>query len=749
MSSDNNPAETPAPQHQGAQASPAQHPSQDGNPNILSALSEMESQFARLRTLHEESMRREAALAEQSRKLTQQQAELDKAREALDQRERQLREQGESIARQRAALDEEKQRLDHEHREAKQRLAAEQEEAEKALAEQMQQQEAKLAKERDATQQSLVQERERLKQEHDKARQELAERQKGEQQRLEDERRGLAERMRAIEEQSASLSQQAAEASRREHAVKEEEERVAAERAKLNREASQFDEKSRQVSESAEQQVTRLNQSWAAKLRSLEDRLHEQESQRTALQQELDVARDQANQLAEMVEQLRADGGGVDPQALAHAESEMNQALQMASEQAEAAQQAAQAAEAARAEAKRAGEAAAAAEQATAAELSKREQAITTLKDRLEKVLQEKSTLLERVRGAEEAAAKAKSEAASAVAAAEKAAREGGGAGGGGGASDATIVGVSATSVADEALMNEFHHPGWTKRRRERLRLYKGLLQTQARKIMQAQAALQKRHEEAEQVLAHRAKLAALSKKLSKQEKRLNSSKAKATTLAAAMYLSVTVAVLGGMAWAVTQHIHPATYLARATLEVDPQIDAGEFELSQWQNFHEELARDSRFIDAAANRMDRRGLKELAVPAALDARLKDDLYVQSTGDGNITLELRGVGAERTALELDTLVAAYKSVSDAARGTRGDDLPTVVTAPAKADTTPIADDRLQWAAGMLGGGGLAVGLLGLLVWSRLVKSKQRMEQMVEIEEALADIDWPEAMGGPKP
>lgn len=334
---------------------------------------------------------------------------------------------------------------------------------------------------------------------------------------------------------------------------------------------------------------------------------------------------------------------------------------------------------------------------AASEELLKREQAIVLLKERLEQVMAERSELAERV--------------------------------------DRQEVGESGTDdmcgAPTEADL----------RRRDRLRKYKSLLQGQARKILAAQNALQRRHTECETVLTHRAKLAAMAQELARVEKKVTGAKARTGTGAALLYMVATLSVLAIMSWEVSKRVWPGTYIARATLDADtgrrtPSAD----DLAAWQRDHESLVKDPRLLEVVAERMGRRGITSLSTAVDLKSRLDRDLYVQSARPGQLTIELRGEGSERTALALDTFVTAMKSVTDQMRDERSNDIGLTIAQAAASGAEPLLDKRIEKAAGVFGGAALAAGLAGLVIWSRLVRAKKKFDHAQAVEAALNEVDW---------
>lgn len=276
--------------------------------------------------------------------------------------------------------------------------------------------------------------------------------------------------------------------------------------------------------------------------------------------------------------------------------------------------------------------------------------------------------------------------------------------------------------------------------RRERLRRYKALLQSQARKIVTAQSALQKRHADCEQVLAQRSKLAALAADLARREKKLAASGARSGAAAALLYAVATLAIIGVLSWQVAIRVWPGTYVASAVLVADTHgRTPTENELATWQHYHTELLDNPALMELAAERMARRGLVSLASPAELRSKLKKDLYHQGS-HGELTVELKHEGADKARLILDTLVTAIKSVSDSQRDQRPDDLGVVIAQAATAGASPLQDNRLENAGMILGGASLAAAVFAMVVWSRLARAKQSFEHAQAVECALNEVDW---------
>jgi len=277
--------------------------------------------------------------------------------------------------------------------------------------------------------------------------------------------------------------------------------------------------------------------------------------------------------------------------------------------------------------------------------------------------------------------------------------------------------------------------------RRERLRRYKSLLQSQARKIIQAQSALQKRHGECEQVLSQRGKLQAAFDDVHKREKRLAAARARSGAFVAVCCTAITLAALAAFSWTLAEKIWPGTYAAQTQIEADARgRKPSENELAAWQSYHEDLVKNPQLLEIAAERMSRRGLTKLGTPAELRAKLETDLFVQSPQAGKLTLELREVGQDRVKMVLETYITALKSVADASRQGRAEDLATFISMPTTVLASPVNDERLQHAGMLLAGGSLAALLGGILVWSRMAAAKRKFEQSEAVEDALSRVEW---------
>jgi chromosome segregation ATPase len=295
-----------------------------------------------------------------------------------------------------------------------------------------------------------------------------------------------------------------------------------------------------------------------------------------------------------------------------------------------------------------------------------------------------------------------------------------------------------------------------------RLRLMKSLLREQGEKLHDASEALRARYQECEEILAQKEELEAARAELAEMQRRVRtapqarpvapaprtSSRApKSRTMFAAGAAVLGLAGLLGASWAVSGHIAPATYAARAVLKADG-AGAGPDLLAEWQRYHESLLTDANMIETAADRMNRRGIISLGTPGLLAERLNRDMSAESPQPGTLIVELRG-GGRKTERELEVLITALASQGNATRERRADGLGTLL-AETPSLGEPLSSSRMIYAGGMFAGGSGLMGLLGLTLWRRTTSAKAKFEKD---HEAMSDEEasWsqsPESFGRPR-
>ncbi|HRQ72854.1 MAG TPA: hypothetical protein PLU35_07490 [Phycisphaerales bacterium] len=274
-----------------------------------------------------------------------------------------------------------------------------------------------------------------------------------------------------------------------------------------------------------------------------------------------------------------------------------------------------------------------------------------------------------------------------------------------------------------------------------RLRNYRSALRRQRERLERANQTLTDRIDRCEQVLAQRRDLVEARVSIEAVGKRVNAAKARTNTAAAGFFLVGLVAVLGLLSWVIAGQFVQPVYAARAVLTAQQRAtNPNPAELEGWQTFHVELLTDPRLLDRVAERMERRGIADLAHPARLAATLETSLVWSSTASGRLELELRGPGAERTLRALDTYVSTLVAEANTARSRRADAAVTVVESQPRLGGEPIEDRRPLYAAAGLGVSSLlAVGFWSM-IWRRLARAQSVFEQADRLDQLLEERRW---------
>lgn len=692
---------------------------------VLSLIADLETRLAGLKQMHEQGAMRQAELDGREASLARREAQVLQSVEALEKRQSEIEQlaaaaasRHEQVQQSLAALDQRREELERAAREAENARAENQRRAEQAA--QAEHAAAERLREAERTEAGIAEARAEI----ERLREEIAREREESRRELDALESALAQREAQTAEAARLLDQHRAELATARENLALAQQRLADESARFRAEAARLDQESRERAEA---------------LRELEDRLNERMAE---LKDEADRVEREKVMVAEQARTLAGGAGGADEHAsaihsgraeqvqvqlgeanarnaglqtelaqvkedlanaleqLAQAQSALGQARRVSPEEIDRRDREAQclreeieqlrsASDLLRLRIEQSEAAAASTHSADEQEISRREQAIIKLKEKLEAANREIARLRERGAGA----------------------------------------------------MAENGAPAFSPLRRERLRRYKSLLQAQARKIIQAQAALQKRHGECEQVLAQRAKIQAAWADVQARERRAAASKARGSAAIVVLCATLTIAALAALSWAVAEKLWPGTYVARATLRADAHgRAAAPHELQSWQAYHEDLVRNPQLLEIAAERMARRGIARLGTVGDLRTKLDKDLYVQSAGAGELTIELRETGDDRAKLVLDTYVTAIKSAADAARDGRAEDLGTLIAEPATVLGAPINDQRLRNAGMLLGGGCTAALLAGLLIWSRMAGAKRKFDESQAVQAALEEVEW---------
>ena len=281
---------------------------------------------------------------------------------------------------------------------------------------------------------------------------------------------------------------------------------------------------------------------------------------------------------------------------------------------------------------------------------------------------------------------------------------------------------------------------GATSLRRARLSRLRTALRERAAKLQHAGEVLGQRAAEYEQIMETKARVEAGERALARRADALaKASGAKSVGVAMLCFL-VVLAAIAGASWLIAGNVAPATYAARASIEVDTRGSTlTPAQVAEWQTYHEALIRDAQLMEVAADRMKRRGLATLATPAQLGQHLEGALTTSSATDGTLSFELRGDGASRTERVLDTFVTAVVSHANAGRERRVDGAATQVASKAKADADAMADQRVMYAGGMFGAGAGVCLLVGGLMWRRLVDAQRQLARAEASSEVVDGFD----------
>ncbi len=199
--------------------------------------------------------------------------------------------------------------------------------------------------------------------------------------------------------------------------------------------------------------------------------------------------------------------------------------------------------------------------------------------------------------------------------------------------------------------------------------------------------------------------------------------------------------MLGVASWFTAGRVAPGQYSSQATLiAASPDGKLSENELAAWEAYVTGLMTEPRFLEVAADRMERRGITQFATPGELGKHMEQSLDVVASMPGEIVIEYRDAGAERAQRILDTFVVAITSAANNARARRGDAAITSVSDSASLTTEPLDTTRLEMA-GMIFGGGMVLALIvGGVLWRRLAAAKAKFENDSRVEVLNDEEQW---------
>ncbi|MAO21104.1 MAG: hypothetical protein CMJ35_04255 [Phycisphaerae bacterium] len=267
----------------------------------------------------------------------------------------------------------------------------------------------------------------------------------------------------------------------------------------------------------------------------------------------------------------------------------------------------------------------------------------------------------------------------------------------------------------------------WTRSRRTRLRRMREILKGDAEKLRLANGALRTRYEQCEQVLTKRAELAEAYEAIATAQRKVRNKEVRSGVFVGLFGLIAIVMMLGVSSWFIAGRVAPGLYNSRATLTANsPDGTLTETDLAEWEVYITELTNDPRFLEVAAERMKRRGIGAFATPGELGTRMGEYLDIAVSMPGELVLEYRDTGSERTQRVLDTFTVALASAANNARARRADAAITSVEETATLSEAPLDTKRLEMTGFVFGGGLLVTMIVGGLLWRRLAAAKARFE-----------------------
>ena len=277
--------------------------------------------------------------------------------------------------------------------------------------------------------------------------------------------------------------------------------------------------------------------------------------------------------------------------------------------------------------------------------------------------------------------------------------------------------------------------------RRQRLLRMRELVKRETGKLRSASEALHGRIKQCEQLMAQRIELVQAREAIEAAGRRVERSKSRSRTAATMLCWVSTAAVLLLASWLVAGSVRPGTFVATAVLVADGHgRDLTAPDRAGWQSYHEQLLTDPQFHEMGAERMLRRGIITLGTPGSFAEMMTRNLTAMSATDGELTLELREQGGDRTARILDTVVTALASYANAAAQRRSDGAATEIKQPAKPGASPIDRQREIMTAEIWLGATALVTVLSLVVWRKMVRDKATFEALSRASDLLDESRW---------
>jgi chromosome segregation ATPase len=296
---------------------------------------------------------------------------------------------------------------------------------------------------------------------------------------------------------------------------------------------------------------------------------------------------------------------------------------------------------------------------------------------------------------------------------------------------------LEVSNAKPRPQMDEF-----VKVRRKRMSKQRRLLREQSAKISRATGALRDRLDQCDAVLQKRAELAQAYQAIVDMRQKNAKREVRGGVLFGVVGIMAVLGMLGASSWYLAGVVSPGQYEASVVIagEAGAKERLSESNAAAWQDYIVELAVDPRFLEAAADRMKRRGIADLGTAGALGRETKSQLTIETPAPDEVRLAWRGDGADRTRRILDTYAVALSSVANQSRGRRSDGAMTRIEVEASASNEPLDRDRVEMAGMMFGGSSAFMLLLGGVLLKKLSAAKARFERDVRVEPILDDSQW---------
>ena len=271
------------------------------------------------------------------------------------------------------------------------------------------------------------------------------------------------------------------------------------------------------------------------------------------------------------------------------------------------------------------------------------------------------------------------------------------------------------------------------RRRRERLKAMRNSLRDKASRLAQANAMIDKRQDECDQILKLRSDLVLEREALEREKTEVAKGSTKSGAGVAVLCAAIAVLILAPVSWKAAEKFAPATHLASAEISIQMR-DGSAVSPDHAQRFKTlmtDLLADPQVTDQAATRLARRGLDRYDSAAALSAALGERLDTGFPADHTAALSFTDAGPVQSRWTLDTYVAALVSEANSRSAARLDNTTVSVTkAPESSEAVSVAPQAVAaagiWAASSL----LSFGFF-LIAAIGMTKARERIRS----EEAL--------------